>query len=43
MTYWKMNPTIVQGTKLTALAGGIAPVPEKITGKLRNREMVDTT
>ena len=29
-----MNPTIVQGMKFTAEAGGIAFVPEKMTGKL---------
>lgn len=29
--YWKMNPTIPQVTKLTAFAGGIRFVPEKIT------------
>lgn len=34
MTYWKMNPTIVHGTKLTADAGGISAVPAKMTGKL---------
>ena len=30
----KMKPTMAQGTKFTALAGGMAPVPEKMTGKL---------
>lgn len=35
ITYWNMNPTIAQGTKLTAVAGGIWPTPVKM--RLRKR------
>lgn len=34
MAYWKMNPTIVHGTKFTAVAGGMSPVPANMTGRL---------